>query len=64
MMENVLMKEIDAIQTDMVCMEGMLDALAKSTYDGTRAEHIGNALEILRDYLGQRADRLDMLIHV
>lgn len=58
---SALMKEIDAIQADMVCMEGMLEALAKGAYAGTRVEHIGNSLEILRDYLGQRADRLDML---
>lgn len=58
---SALMKEIDAIQADMVCMEGMLEALARCAYTGTRAEHIGNSLEILRDYLGQRAERLDML---
>lgn len=58
---STLMKEIDAIQSDMVCMEGMLEALAKGAYTGTRVEYIGNSLEILRDYLGQRAERLDML---
>lgn len=58
---SALMKEIDAIQSDMVCMEGMLEALAKGAYTGTRVEYIGNSLEILRDYLGQRAERLDML---
>lgn len=55
------MKEIDAIQADMVCMEGMLEALVKSAYAGMRVEYIGNSLEILRDYLGQRAERLDIL---
>lgn len=58
---SALMKEIDAIQTDMVCMEGMLEALAVSAYHAARAEHIGNSLEILRDYLGKRAEKLDML---
>ena len=58
---SALMKEIDAIQADMVCMEGMLEALAKGAYTGTRVEYIGNSLEILKDYLGQRAERLDML---
>jgi len=58
---SALMKEIGAIQADMVCMEGMLEALAKGAYNGTRVEHIGNSLEILKDYLGQRAERLDML---
>ena len=50
---SALMKEIDAIQSDMVCMEGMLEALAKGAYTGTRVEYIGNSLEILRDYLGR-----------
>lgn len=54
---GALMKEIDAIQADMVCMEG----LAKGAYTGMRVEYIGNSLEILKDYLGQRAERLDML---
>lgn len=58
---SALMKEINVIQADMVCMEGMLEALAKGAYTGTRVEYIGNSLEILRDYLGQRAERLDML---
>lgn len=56
-----LMKEIDAIQRDMVCMEGMLAALAESAYHGAKAEHLGNSLEILGDYLGQRAEQLDMI---
>ncbi len=58
---SALMKEIDTIQSDMACMEGMLEALAKGAYTGMRVEYIGNSLEILRDYLGQRAERLDML---
>lgn len=59
---SALMKEIDAIQSDMVCMEGMLEALAKGAHTGTRVEYIGNSLEILRDYLGQRADVPDASI--
>lgn len=59
MMDNTLMKEIDAIQIDMTCMEGMLEALIKGAYAGTRVEYIGNSLEILKDYLGQRVERLD-----
>ncbi len=61
-MDCTLMKEINAIQADMVCMEGMLEALVKGAYTGTRAEYIGNALEILVEYLGRRADKLDCLI--
>lgn len=60
-MDNAILEEIGAIQTDMVRMEGMLEALAEGAYSGTRTEYIGNSLEILGEYLGQRADRLDML---
>lgn len=60
-MDNAILKEIGAIQTDMVRMEGMLAALEEGAYSGTRTEYIGNSLEILREYLGQRADRLDLL---
>lgn len=58
---NTLIKEISAIQADMICMEGMLEALVKGAYAGARVEYIGNSLEILKDYLGQRADQLDMV---
>lgn len=61
MMQSALVKEINAIQADMVTMEGMLEVLAKGAYTGTMIEYIGNSLEILRDYLGQRAERLDRL---
>lgn len=53
---SAFMKEIDAIQPDMVCMEGMLEALVKGAYAGTGAEYIGNSLEISGDYLGRRAE--------
>lgn len=60
-MSGADLKEIEAIQADMVCMEGMLEALIKGALAGARIEYIGNSLEILRDYLGQRAERLDVL---
>lgn len=63
MMDGALIKELSALQTDMVCMEVMLAALAEGAYNGARVEHIGNSLEILKEYIGQRAERLDMLIH-
>lgn len=62
MMDAALVKELSAIQADMVSMEGMIEALIRGAYNGTRTEHIGNSLEILREYMGQRAERLDMLI--
>lgn len=60
-MGNAILKEIGEIQTDMVRIEGMLEALAAGAYSGIRTEYIGNSLEILREYLEQRVDRLDLL---
>lgn len=62
-MDGTLVKELTAIQADMVSMEGMIEALIRGAYNGTRTEHIGNSLEILREYIGLRAEKLDMLIH-
>lgn len=59
---SALIKEIDAIQTDMVMMEGMLYALAIGAYNGTRPECIGNSLEILKEYLADRSERLDGVV--
>ena len=58
---NTLIKEINTIQADIVCVEGMLEALTKGAYTGISVEYIGNSLEILKEYLGQRADRLDQI---
>ncbi len=56
-----LMEEIDAVQADLARMEGMLSALAAGAYHEAKPEQLGNSLEILGDYLRQRAERLDML---
>lgn len=62
MMDATLVKELSAIQADMVSMEGMIEALIRGAYNGAKTEHIGNSLEILKEYIGLRAERLDMLI--
>ncbi|MEH2960091.1 hypothetical protein [Candidatus Merdisoma sp. JLR.KK006] len=59
---SALIKEIDAIQTDMVMMESMLDALTISAYNETRSECIGNSLEILKEYLADRSERLEGVV--
>lgn len=63
-MDGTLMKELAAMQCDMLVMEGMLEALVRGAYNGTSIEHIGNCLEILREYVGQRAEKLDSLIRI
>ena len=62
MMDGTLVKELSAIQADMVSMEGMIEALIRGAYNGTKTEHIGNSLEILKEYIGLRAEKLDMLM--
>lgn len=63
-MDGILARELAAVQADMVSMEGMIEALIKGAYNGARPEYIGNSLEILREYLGERAERLDRLVPV
>lgn len=63
-MDGTLMRELTSLQAEMVIMEGMIEALIKGTYNGTRIEYIGSSLEILREYMGQRSDKLDRLIRV
>jgi hypothetical protein len=62
MMDGTLVRELSAIQADMVSMEGMIEALIRGAYNGTKTEHIGNSLEILKEYIGLRAEKLDMLM--
>lgn len=56
-----LMEEIDAVQTDMILMENMLDALIAGAYNEIRPESIGNSLEILKEYLAVRSGRLETI---
>lgn len=64
MMGGIQIEDFIVLQAEMVCMEGMIEALIKGAYNGTKLEYIGNSLEVLRDYLGRRADKLDGLIRV
>ena len=56
----ILKKEMETVQMDLVRMEGLLHVLTAGAYHETRAEYIGNSLEILNDYLGQSVERLGM----
>lgn len=60
-MNPAFVNEIDRIQEDMAKMEGLLETLAIGACHGARAECIGNSLEVLKEYLGNRADRLDFV---
>lgn len=61
-MDGFIMKELDGIQEDMVVMEGMIEALINGAYNGAEAVNIGNSLEVLRYYIGDRAEKLDILL--
>lgn len=56
---SALMEEIGGIQTGMVLMGNMLDTLIAGAYNGIRPESIGNSLEILKEYMALRSERLD-----
>ena len=60
-MANALIKEIERIQADICVIEGMVGAVLENAYGGTRTEYIGNSLEVLKEYIGKRADELDAL---
>lgn len=60
-MADALIKEIERIQADICVIEGMVGAVLENAYGGTRTEYIGNSLEVLKEYIGKRADELDAL---
>ena len=39
MMDGTLVRELSAIQADMVSMEGMIEALIRGAYNGTKTEY-------------------------
>ncbi len=59
-MADALIKEIERIQADMCVIKGMVSAVIENAYGGTRTEYIGNSLEVLKEYIGKRADELDL----
>lgn len=62
-MRDPMINELIVMQAEMVTMEGMLEALIKGAYNGTRIEYIANSLEILLEYMGRRSEKLDMIIN-
>lgn len=59
------LKELQNIQADLVVLEGMIKVLIRNAYSGKESPVlIGNSLEVLAEFLGTRADRLDSIIGV
>ena len=61
-MNAPMMEELQALQADLVTLEGMVGVLKQSAYSGTQPVLIANALEILGEFLGARADQLDRIV--
>jgi len=60
-MNSTVKEEVQAVQCDLVILEGMIRVLIEGAYAGLNPELIGNALEIMEEFLGARADRLDRI---
>ena len=58
-MNAMLKAEIQRIQVDLVMLEGMMDVLNESAYSGMNPVLIGNSLEIMKEFLCARLDRMD-----
>lgn len=58
-MNALLRNEIQAIQCDLVILEGMIEVLRDSAYSGTDPALIGNSLEIMKEFVESRTNRLD-----
>lgn len=62
MKTTLMMEELQALQADLVTLEGMIGVLKQSAYSGTKPVLLGNAMEVLEEFLGKRADRLDGIV--
>lgn len=58
-MNTLLKNEIQTIQCDLVMLEGMIDVLTESAYAGINPVLIGNSLEIMKEFLKDREERLE-----
>lgn len=56
-----LMDKIGSIQTDLVTLEGMMEASKIAAYNNSPVEYIGNSLEVMLDYLKSREEMLDQM---
>lgn len=61
-MSTIMFKELQTLQADMVTLEGMVGVLIQSAYSDMQTVLIGNALEVLSEYLAVRSDQLDRIL--
>lgn len=57
-----MIEELQALQADLVILEGMICVLKQSAYSGTQSVLLGNSLEVLEEFLDTRTDRLDGIV--
>ena len=61
-MNTLIFEKLQALQADMVILEGMVGVLIQSAYSDMQTVLIGNALEVLSEYLAERSDQLDRIL--
>ncbi len=61
-MNGKVIQELQAIQADLVVLEGMIEMTKQSAYRETNPALIGNSLEIMSEFLSSRTERMDMIV--
>lgn len=61
-MNGKMIQELQAIQADLVVLEGMIEMAKQSAYRETNPALIGNSLEIMSEFLSSRTERMDMIV--
>lgn len=61
-MSQAVIEEFRIIQADLVALEGTLEAVKQSAYTGIDPILIGNALEVIGEFLSARATKIDNLL--
>ena len=56
------LEKLQAIQADLVTLEGMIGVLVQEAYSSTQTVLLGNALEVAGEYLAARSDKLDEIV--
>lgn len=55
-------KELNAIHADLVVLEGMIAVALHGAYKNMDSVLLGNSLEIMKEFLERRTERLDSLL--
>ncbi len=61
-MSTSTIHELQAIQSDLVVLEGMLEMAKQSAYRDTNPALIGNSLEVMVEFLARRTERMDKIV--